>query len=428
MISRLHLENLGPMPVLEVDFSPRVNIITGDNGLGKTLILDMAWYGLTRTWPEDRKALPNFGAQGAALIECAVRGAAGRESAISSIYDRKRQEWRVSRGKPTKPGLIVYARIDGGFSIWDPARNYGRGKKDDTSVHAGEALRLNRTEVWEGQDLCLGLLLDWESWRLSNNGAWKLFGEVLFALSPAAAGRDNPAIAAERLVPLPASRLQIGDAKPTPFLQMPYGKVPVTQCSAGMRRILAMAYMLVWAWLRHQEDAKLTGEKPTQSVVLLWDEVEAHLHPQWQRLILPAMMKVVSAILLQEKTSDVQIIATTHAPLVLSSLETHCTDEQDLLLNLQIGKSGAVELEIIPWAKYGDVTGWLTSPAMDLPSSYPKEAEEAISVARDLIAGRAPMLHGKPATKESMHSELLRTLRDTDPFWRFWMAFYWEKK
>ncbi|MFS8066994.1 MAG: AAA family ATPase [Byssovorax sp.] len=428
MISRLHLENLGPMPELDLAFAPRLNVITGDNGLGKTLILDMAWYGLTRTWSDDRRALPNYGAHEAATIGCAIRGAAWKESTISATYDRKLQDWRVSKGKPTKPGLIVYARIDGGFSIWDPARNYGQGKKDDPNIHVREALRLDRTQVWEGKDLCLGLLLDWETWRLSDNGAWRLFGEVLEALSPAAASRDNPVIAAERLVPLPAERLQIGDAKPTPFLQMPYGKVPVTQCSAGMRRILAMAYMLVWAWLRHQEDAKLTDEKPTNSIVLLWDEVEAHLHPQWQRLILPAMMKVVSAILLQEGKSNVQILATTHAPLVLSSLETHCTDEQDRLLNLQIGKSGAVELELIPWAKYGDVTGWLTSPAMDLASSYPKDAEEAISVARDLIAGRTPVLHGKPATRKSVHKELLRTLRDTDPAWRFWMAFYLEEE
>jgi hypothetical protein len=427
MISRLHLENLGPMPDLTVDFSPRLNVITGDNGLGKTLILDMAWYGLTRTWAEDRQALPNFGAKGSALVECAIRGAVGKESAVSSTYDRKVQEWRVSKGKPTKPGLVVYARIDGGFSIWDPARNFGRGKTDDPDPRAGEALRLDRGEVWEGAGLCLGLVLDWESWRLSNNGAWKLFGEVLEALSPAVTAGGDPAVAAERLVPLPAERLQIGASKPTPFLQMPYGKVPVTQCSAGMRRILAMAYMLVWAWLRHQEDAKLVGEKPTNSIVLLWDEVEAHLHPQWQRLILPAMMKVVSSLLLQDKKSSVQLIVTTHAPLVLSSLETRCTDEQDRLFNLQIGKKGAVELEVIPWAKYGDATGWLTSPAIDLPSSYPKDAEVALSVARALIAGRAPTLHGKPATKQSVHKELLRTLRDTDSAWRFWMAFYREK-
>jgi|HubBroStandDraft_4_1064222.scaffolds.fasta_scaffold130000_2 hypothetical protein len=427
MISRLHLANLGPMLDLTVEFAPRLNAITGDNGLGKTLILDMAWYGLTRTWPEDRKALPNFGAKGAAMIDCAIHGVTGRDRALSSTYDRKLQEWRVSKGKPTKPGLIVYARIDGGFSIWDPARNYSQGKQDDPNARAGEALRLDRDEVWEGGDLCLGLLLDWESWRLSDNGAWRLFGEVLKALSPAVATPANPAIAAERLVPLPAERLQVGDKKPTPFLQMPYGNVPVTQCSAGMRRILAMAYMLVWAWLRHQEDAKLLGDKPTNSVVLLWDEVEAHLHPQWQRLILPSMMSVVSSLLLGEKGSNVQIIVTTHAPLVLSSLETLCTDEQDRLFNVQIGKSGAVELEVIPWGKHGDATGWLTSPAMALESSYSKEAEEALSVARDLIAGRSPTLRGKPATKQTVHRELLRTLRDTDPAWRFWMAFYRER-
>ncbi len=91
MISRLHLENLGPMPKLEVDFAPRVNVITGDNGLGKTLMLDLAWYALTRTWPEDRKALPNFGAQKAAVIECAIRGANGKESTSASTFDRSRR-------------------------------------------------------------------------------------------------------------------------------------------------------------------------------------------------------------------------------------------------------------------------------------------------------------------------------------------------
>lgn len=426
MISRLRLKNLGPVPDLKVEFAPRLNVITGDNGPGKTLILDMAWYGLSRTWPEDRKALPNFGATGQAVIECAIRGVTRKESSISSTYDRKRQEWRLSKGKPTKPGLMVYARIDGGFSIWDPVRNYRR-REDGTDGHAGKPLRLNRSQVWEGEGPCLGLLLDWESWRLSNNGAWKLFNEVLEALSPATAsgGGSNPS--AEHLTPLPAERLQVGDSKPTPFLQMPYGKVPVTQCSAGMRRILAMAYMLVWAWLRHQEDAKLLGEKPTNSIVLLWDEVEAHLHPQWQRLILPAMMEVVSSILLRSKPSNVQIIATTHAPLVLASVETRCTTEQDRLLNVQLDKNGAAEIEDIPWAKYGDVTGWLTSPAMDMSSGYSKEAEAAMAAARDLIAGRSTTLNKKPATKQSVHRELLRTLRDTDPWWRFWMAFYNEK-
>jgi hypothetical protein len=33
---------------------------------------------------------------------------------------------------------------------------------------------------------------------------------------------------------------------------MPYGPVPVTQAAAGMRRVLALAYLLVWTWEEHE--------------------------------------------------------------------------------------------------------------------------------------------------------------------------------
>lgn len=34
----------------------------------------------------------------------------------------------------------------------------------------------------------------------------------------------------------------------------------------------------------------------------------------------------------------------------------------------------------------------------------------------------------KKCHKQIVHNEMLRTLRDTDPFWRFWMALYREKE
>jgi predicted ATPase len=50
MISKLKLQNIGPVPSLAAEFGERLNIITGDNGLGKTFLLDACWYALTRTW------------------------------------------------------------------------------------------------------------------------------------------------------------------------------------------------------------------------------------------------------------------------------------------------------------------------------------------------------------------------------------------
>jgi recombinational DNA repair ATPase RecF len=43
------LENIGPAPEMEIHFKPRMNFLIGDNGLGKTFLLDIAWWVLTRT-------------------------------------------------------------------------------------------------------------------------------------------------------------------------------------------------------------------------------------------------------------------------------------------------------------------------------------------------------------------------------------------
>lgn len=50
MLEWLKLENVGPAPKFELDFAPRVNLITGDNGLGKSFLLDVAWFALTEVW------------------------------------------------------------------------------------------------------------------------------------------------------------------------------------------------------------------------------------------------------------------------------------------------------------------------------------------------------------------------------------------
>ena len=53
MIKSLTLKNVGAMPEKTINFGNRLNIITGDNGLGKSFLLDIIWYALTRRWPND---------------------------------------------------------------------------------------------------------------------------------------------------------------------------------------------------------------------------------------------------------------------------------------------------------------------------------------------------------------------------------------
>lgn len=42
MLESIHLKNVGPAPEMKMDLAPRLNLITVDNGLGKSFLLDLA--------------------------------------------------------------------------------------------------------------------------------------------------------------------------------------------------------------------------------------------------------------------------------------------------------------------------------------------------------------------------------------------------
>ena len=42
MLKSLTINNVGPAPELSLDFGKRLNLLTGDNGLGKSFLLDIA--------------------------------------------------------------------------------------------------------------------------------------------------------------------------------------------------------------------------------------------------------------------------------------------------------------------------------------------------------------------------------------------------
>ena len=49
----------------------------------------------------------------------------------------------------------------------------------------------------------------------------------------------------------------LDDSRKFPTLQMPYGVVPYPQWSAGMKRVISFAYLIVWAWVEHLQAADI---------------------------------------------------------------------------------------------------------------------------------------------------------------------------
>ena len=60
-LESLELNGIGPAKIMKLEFAPRLNLITGDNGLGKTFLLECAWWALSGSWADpEQPAYPRY--------------------------------------------------------------------------------------------------------------------------------------------------------------------------------------------------------------------------------------------------------------------------------------------------------------------------------------------------------------------------------
>jgi predicted ATPase len=422
MIKHLKMSNIGPASKIELKFGKRLNLLTGDNGLGKSFLLDIAWWAMTRRWPAEvnlkltagKMALPTDKKE-SAKIDFSFSAASKTKNHVS-IFEPRTQSWSVPHGRPAIPGLVFYALADGSFAVWDPARNYWKLNAEEGKERPS-AYVFSPKEVWDGLQredgawLCNGLIRDWASWQKEKARAFDSLAAVLEVLSP-----DTK----ERLVPGDLTRISLDDVRDIPTLKMPYGQdVAVVHASSGMRRIISLAYFLVWCWEEHLKAKKLLGEELETKTVFLVDEVESHLHPKWQRTVIPALMKVMDKLMI---SSEVQLLAVTHSPLIMASVEPLFDAEKDAWFDLDLINNQVI-LNSRPFIRRGDVRAWLTSEAFDLKSGYSIETEKVLEEAALALSDAGFSMENA----KILDVRLRQVLSDTDPFWMRW-RFVAEKK
>jgi hypothetical protein len=359
MLKYLHLTNVGPSPEMMLKLAPRLNLVTGDNGLGKSFLLDVAWWALTRRWPQDVN------------------------SKLTSGYAARPSDIRNTR----LPGYVFSPK-----EVWDGLKVEIKGK--ETPV-------------------CNGLLLDWASWvREGGEDATKMRA-VLADLSPSRDPNDL-------LQPGPLTRISLDDGRDIPSLKTEYAEaIRILHASAGIRRIVALAYMLLWSWNEHRRAAVQLGEETATQVIFLIDELESHLHPRWQRSLLGSLLRLVGVL---HQSATTQLLASTHSPLVLASAEPFFDSDRDAWFDFDLKRNGRtrqVELSRRKFQRHGNVSKWLTSDAFDFKEATSIEAEEAMTKALAILKEPAPTLEAV----DEVDRLLKASLSEIDRFWVRWTEF-----
>jgi len=401
-IKSISIDNTDLSKSIKWNFGERLNLITGDNGLGKSFLLDFSWWAATGSSTKATSfplgiSLEHFPPK----VTHAIATRSGRTQTSSHQFNFQTNTWETKNKPVTIEALGIFSRADGSFAIYDPV------KPNLNSQSSDKTLRLTNTEVWDGKPGYIeGLVRDWVRWQQSENKIhFDRFKAILRKLSPEDLGFLEP----EAPIRIP------GDPREIPTIRHKYGTVPVTHASSGVQRVLQLTYLIMWAWMEHELEAKRQGKISSKKLLLLVDELEAHLHPKWQRIVLPSLL-TVGDLLSAELT--LQIIAATHSPMILASIEPYFDSETDALGHLHT-QDGKVELEELPFVKYGDATGWLTSPVFGLRHARSPEAELAIERAKTI------QLDTSPSEKDvqEVSEQLKLHLPTNDRFWPRWISF-----
>lgn len=405
ILTYLETEAIGPVPKLVFQPATRLNLITGDNGLGKTFLLDLAWWALTQDWAE-RPATPfHTTASKPPLIKFGVGGPNGSKP-IRANYSFKSGGWIMKGTRAALSGLVIYARVDGSFAVWDPANRALAGSGDGPQW---PGLKFSRDEVWDGKKGQIeGLISNWTKWHLRPDRypAYLIFQTILEKISPP--DLEPIRVGEPRRIP--------GDNREIPTLVHSYDSVPILFESAGIRRILTLAYLLVWAWEEHKVQAKQQNRPEERQMVVLIDEAEAHLHPKWQRTILPGLLSVAHEL---HAEMAVQWLIASHSPLVLASGETEWDEDSDSLFHIDLTRSGEVTFKHVPFEKRGTVDSWLSSNIFELGQPGSAEREAAIQEAVRIQSLSQPSKEEVEAATELLR----RHLPIEDPFWIRWIFF-----
>ena len=313
----IKLANVRSIKTAELHFQPGFNLVVGDNGVGKTTILDAlasCLFEFERVYNNSDAGGPRpFGdddihVEAASLdVECDVEAAGSYHFVMHRVREQNAE-------RPLRKGFI------GGWPPVDPGV-YGRRPETDGIEADGRPLAVMYTttravasetrsklpiggisRAYEGaltdREVRMGYFASWMKVRQTFN---------VERNRPALTGLES---AVRRFLPGYGDLHRGGADELTLQISRRGAPLPVRRLSHGERGILAVALDLT----RRLGEANPGLQDPATEAgaVVLIDEIDLHLHPKWQRQIVGK---------LTETFPRCQFIATTHSPQVIGEVE-----------------------------------------------------------------------------------------------------------
>ena len=414
-IDRLELQNFRCFEQFALDFHPTLNVLIGQNGAGKSAVLTALSIGLGY-WTN---AVGAKSGQKSGLQEQDVR-TVGRMLNDDYIFDRQ----------PSAMIRLHQHVMDKSFTISQRrpvTSERTEADYEDSLLYLGRRIQtVIRSATDEGDSTILPVVACYGTNRLwipanpdsGLRGPMKKEGLSRFVGYDGALGRYRDPNALLRWMERQA-RIAFQEEK-EPLLyravceamrQMTEGAIDVRydnrtlevairftngdlhtfpQLSDGQRNMLALAGDIAMRMARLNPQLGESVLAQTPGVVLI-DELDLHLHPEWQRHVVAD---------LQRTFPKVQFVVTTHSPLILSEVQPECIilleKEEERLVAQKPDQSYGFDVDsILQFVMHTPSRPQPAQAAIDAADDALEEGQ--IGHAREQVATLRKLLHGEHA-------------------------------
>ena len=404
-INSLSVTDVGPFDEVTLEFHPQVNVLTGPNNSGKSTLLWVLAELLVYPFTMPAKSLRSD----QATWKLITSSPSGDDSVEGNLPT------------PIGPLLKLYETI--GYTCYVPGQRNGTNFRSagPTVVEDVDA-RIYEELALFSQDLPViarqgGIQALRTAWRSSINHleppelvkrrSMMLVGSSLVDdravkqkivnLDYASYRENRPAIkstiakvvsmASEITEGYQMRFLGVGKDSEGLFPQISTldGDLPLDVLSQGTQSIIQFLARLVFGYAEYYDFPPSLEEK--QGVFII-DEIDAHLHPTWQRRIIPTLTR---------HFPNLQIFCSTHSPLMLAGLKT---GQIQLLRRNENGKVTVSRNE-------SDIVGWTADEILRQFMATPSPTDE--ETARRVRRFQELMRKEELSTAESEELNQLRT-------------------
>lgn len=327
-IQKLHFTGLGPFDHIEFEFDEHVNVLTGPNNSGKTTALLVLAELLVYPFgvPSKLRRSPACSWEMQYRTEGQVETISGSFPSTASgtmmdLYEtvgytcfvpaqRANSDYR-SPGPTSSQSAQTLARSIADQAIETLPEILSVADPDMIRRSVFEETRLIPPELQKRRRLLLsgaGIVND------------SSFIQKMIDLDYAAYRRKDAntrsaietiaSVASEITEGFPVTFVEIAEDSRGlyPIFDTPDGKLPFDALSQGTQSIIHSLARLVLGYAEYYDFPSNFDDKPGAIII---DEIDAHLHPAWQRRFIPALTR---------RFPKLQIFCSTHSPLMLAGL------------------------------------------------------------------------------------------------------------